>query len=67
MEPIFTDEAEGIHRKGNWYIAIEAYNDMQPDCLEINSLSRAIVLNYLSNLKKEYLSTQNYNEIVFKN
>ena len=54
-------------RKDNWYIALEVYNDLDPDCLVENSLSRAAVLKYLRALKKEYLNTHNYNETVFKN
>ncbi len=67
IEPIISNGTEEIIRKGNWYIAIEVYNDEEADCLTTNSLSRTAVLKYLSTLKKEYLSTQNYNEIVFKN
>jgi len=54
-------------RKGNWYLAIEVYNDLEPDCLAETSLSREAVLKYLRALKKEYLATHNYNETVFKN
>ncbi|WP_291867325.1 hypothetical protein [Maribacter sp.] len=54
-------------RSDNWYLAIEVYSDLEKDCLEINSLSREAVLKYLRALKKEYLSTHNYNEVVFKN
>lgn len=54
-------------RKGNWYLAIEVYNDLEPDCLDETSLSRESVLNYLRALRKEHLTTQNYNETVFKN
>lgn len=54
-------------RKGNWYLAMEVYNDSESDCLEETSLSREIVLKYLRTLKKEYLATHNYNENAFKN
>lgn len=59
-------EAEEI-RKDNYYIAIEAYSDSEKDCLSIDALSREVVLKYLSKLRKEYLATNNYNELVFKN
>ncbi|QCX01881.1 hypothetical protein FGM00_17820 [Aggregatimonas sangjinii] len=52
---------------GNWYIAVEVYSDTEKDCLQDSSLSKEQVLNYLRALKKEYLSTHNYNEVVFKN
>ncbi len=67
MDPIFSDEDVGYSRVGNWYIAIEVYSDLEKDCLQMNSLSREAVLEYLRTLKKEYLSTDNYNEVVFKN
>ena len=54
-------------REGNWYLAIEVYSDLESDCLAENSLSRESVLKYLRVLKKEYLTTNNYNETVFKN
>lgn len=65
MEPVFDD----IHtsRTGNWYIAIEVFTDTEKDCLSEESVSRQKVLSYLRNLKKEYLATDNYNELVFKN
>ncbi len=67
MEPYFSNQAETISRKGNWYIALEVYNDSEKDCLHETSLSKKIVLKYLRALKKEYLATHNYNETVFKN
>lgn len=67
VEPIMTEDAEEILRNGNYYIGIEVFTDEEKDCLSENSLSRPIVLKYLRKLKKEYLDTDNYNEIVFKN
>jgi len=67
IDPIFSDEDAGYSRIGNWYIAIEVYSDSEKDCLQMNSLSREAVLEYLRTLKNEYLSTHNYNEVVFKN
>lgn len=64
-DAILTDSYES--RKGNWYIAIEVFNGTEKDCLHEDSQSRAIVLPYLRSLKEEYLSTHNYNEVVFKN
>ena len=61
--PVVNDYAS---RKGHWYIAIEVYSDSENDCLKTTSLSRQAVLKYLSALKKEYLTTHNYNETVFK-
>lgn len=53
-------------RKDHWYIAMEVYSDTENDCLRSTSLSREAVLKYLSTLKKEYLTTHNNNETVFK-
>ena len=64
MDTVFEDSYE--NRKGNWYLAIEVYNDLETDCLVETSLSREAVLKYLRALKKEYLATHNYNETVFK-
>lgn len=72
LNAAFNNEDEEVSepeevRNDNYYIAIEVYNDLEPDCLQINSLSREIVLKYLRALKNEYFSTDNYNEVVFKN
>lgn len=65
IDPVLEDAYAS--RIGNWYIAIEVYADFEQDCLQENSLSREAVLKYLRNIKQEYLSTYNYNEVVFKN
>ncbi|MEE9361907.1 MAG: hypothetical protein V3U92_04840 [Cellulophaga sp.] len=64
MDPMF--EKAHSSKRENWYIAIEVYSDMENDCLSKESLSIGLVLNYLRVLKKEYLFTHNYNEILFK-
>lgn len=63
--PIFFDSYG--KREGNWYLALEVYNDITSDCMAETSLSRQDVLKYLRDLKKEYLATNNDNENVFKN
>ena len=65
MDPMF-DELH-TSRTGNWYIAIEVFRDNEKDCLSESSVSREVVLPYLRALKMEYLATNNYNEVVFKN
>lgn len=67
IEPILSEDAEPVLRSGNWYIAIEVFSNAEKDCLREDSISRNVVLPYLRNLKQEYLSTHNYNEVVFKN
>ena len=66
METYFSNDNNFVLRKGNWYLAIEVYSDFEKDCLSVNSPSRDVVLNYLRFLKNEYLTTHNYNEILFK-
>ncbi|MDF0714804.1 hypothetical protein PY092_01470 [Muricauda sp. 334s03] len=65
MDPVFDD----VHtsRTGNWYIAMEVFSGSEEDCISENSISRELVLSYLRELKNEYLATDNYNEVVFKN
>ncbi|WP_293298053.1 hypothetical protein [Allomuricauda sp.] len=65
MDPMFEDAH--ATRIGNWYIAIEIFSATEEDCLSFDSVSREVVLSYLRDLKKEYLATDNYNELVFKN
>lgn len=65
MEPML----EEVHtsRTGNWYIALEVFSHSEDDALKEGCVSRDLVLPYLRDLKNEYLSTHNYNEVVFKN
>ena len=67
FETYASTEDNSIIRVDNWYIAIEVFSAVEKDCLREDSPSRALVLPYLRNLKEEYLSTHNYNEVVFKN
>ena len=67
FEPYFLESSDSFHRNGNWYIALEVYSDREKDCLVVGELSREVVLKYLRVLKREYLATHNYNEVVFKN
>jgi len=64
-DPAFEDSY--TNRKGNWFIGLEVYSDLEKDCLVEGSLSKEAVLKYLRALKKEYLDTHNYNETLFKN
>ncbi|MGB5370617.1 MAG: hypothetical protein WBN18_09315 [Flavobacteriaceae bacterium] len=61
-EPILSDDWEVVNRKGNWFVAIEVYNDFEKDCLSSTSLSRPLVLNYLTSLKDDYISHKNFLE-----
>ncbi len=57
---------EDILERENWFIAMEVFSDSEKDCLHKDSPSRKQVLAYLRDLKKEYLATHNYNEVLFK-
>jgi len=61
-----SDDAEPLRRKGNWYIAIEVFSEAEEDCLSESYRNREKVLAYLRDLKKEYLNTDSYNELLFK-
>ncbi len=65
LDPIFEEIHES--RKGNFYIAIEVYDEYGNDVLLENSSNRKEVIQFLSELKNQYLRTNNYNEVVFKN
>ncbi|MEM1338721.1 MAG: hypothetical protein AAF634_02255 [Bacteroidota bacterium] len=54
-------------KSDNFYIAIEVFSEDEPDCLRDTYPNKMSVLMYLRNLKEEYLTTHNYNEVVFKN
>ena len=67
FEPVISDAVDTVSRSGNWYIAIEVFSKEEQDCLADDAVNRTKVLTYLRALKEEYLSTANYNEVVFKN
>ena len=65
MNPVFEDVHES--RKGNFYIAIEVFDALGNDMLAQESPSKTKIIQFLSELKHQYLNTHNYNEVVFKN
>lgn len=67
FETYAATEENSVARKGNYYIAVEVFSNVEEDCLSANYSNRDDVLVYLRGLKKEYLSTYNYNEVLFKN
>lgn len=67
FETYAANEDSTILRNGNWYIVMEVFSATEKDCLHEESDSKDVVLPYLRALKDEYLSTHNYNEVVFKN
>ena len=67
FEPVISNTINTVSRTGNWYIAMEVFSKEEKDCLDKDAQNRTKVLTYLRALKEEYLSTTNYNEVVFKN
>ena len=67
IDPIFSDDDGGFTRKGIGLSLLKFIMIWKGIACEWNALSRETVLEYLRGLKKEYLSTNNYNETVFKN
>lgn len=63
-DPMFEDSY--FSRKGNWYLVLTVNDDAMNDCLKSRYPKREGVLNYLKNLKNEYLNTNNYLEALLK-
>jgi hypothetical protein len=52
-------------RKAHWYILITVTDQEFKDCLAPDYPSRQPIIAALKELKDEYLSTQNYGELLF--
>ena len=59
---------EDLHtsREGYWYIALEVRDSSMHDALEPNYPKRKEVASYLRQLRKEYITTSNYTELLLK-
>lgn len=57
---------ENSHTRVNehWYIVLTVYDERIKNCLKDNHPQRDATLKYLIALKNEYLSIQNYNELL---
>lgn len=62
-DPIFEDNY--TTRKGHWYILITIYNDAMENCLKEDHPLNAQTVEYLKALQQEYLTTHNYEELLF--
>lgn len=51
-------------RTGHWYILLTVYDDTITNCLKDKHLMKAKTIQYLKDLKQEYLSTQNYEALL---
>ncbi len=63
-DPIFENLYSS--RKGHWYIALTSRDAKMKDCLHPDYPNREKVIQYLRNLRKEYLNTHNYAEVHLK-
>ena len=54
-----------VSRIGSWYLVITINDIDSNDCLKESHPNYNKVLKYLKDLKKEYLSTHNYEELLF--
>ena len=63
-DPLLAD-AE-FSRKGNWYLALTAFDASMKDALAPSHKHRDMVVRYLRDLRLEYLNTHNYVEALLK-
>ncbi|RED43469.1 hypothetical protein DFQ10_10567 [Winogradskyella eximia] len=61
--PLFEDNYSS--RTGHWYIILTVYDENIKNCLKDNHSLKAKTIQYLKNLKQEYLTTQNYEALLF--
>jgi hypothetical protein len=52
-------------RKGYWYLILSVYDSDKKNCLEDNHPLKSKAIQYLKALKNEYLTTHNYEELLF--
>jgi len=64
LEPMFEDNY--VSRKGNWYLVITVEDEAFKDALSDKYPERQHIINYLQDMRKEYLSTYNYLEALFE-
>ncbi len=64
MDPMFEDNY--FSRIGNWYIVVTVNDEAFNDALAENYVERKDIIKYLQHMRKEYLSTDNYLEALFK-
>lgn len=61
--PVF-DGNGYVFRKGHWYILLTVYDDDIKNCLLDTHPKKKKILNYLENLRKEYLTIQDYEALL---
>jgi len=67
LDPFFEDDDYNyVSRSGDWYLVVLVTDVNQNDCLEPSYKGRDKIIEYLEGMKKEYLTTHNYNEVLLK-
>lgn len=51
-------------RKGHWYLILTVYDDNVNNCLLNKHPDKSIIIQYLKDLKQEYITTHNYEELL---
>ncbi|WP_225035800.1 hypothetical protein [Winogradskyella sp. SM1960] len=57
-------EGNYSNRTGHWYILLTVYDENIKNCLRDKHLLKAKTIEYLKGLHQEYLTTQNYEELL---
>jgi len=63
-DPMFEDAH--VSRKGKYYLVLTVFDDKVNNCLAENYTKRNAVIKYLETMRKEYLTTHNYEQLLFK-
>ena len=61
--PLFEDNYTS--RTGHWYIIITVFDENNENCLLEKHPQHKNIIKYLKDLQQEYLTTQNYEELLF--
>lgn len=54
------------NRTGKWYIILTVFDDDLNNCLKDDYVNKEKVTSYLKSIKDEYLTTYNYQKLLFK-
>lgn len=60
------DDSHYTSRVGKWYLILTVSDNDFNDCLKTDYKNREDILKYLRKLKSEYLTTSDYNSLLFK-
>ncbi|MFP4846847.1 hypothetical protein [Winogradskyella sp. PE311] len=63
-DPLFSKSH--VLREGHWYLILTVYDDNIKNCLSENYPNKPKIIQYLKKLKQEYITTHNYEELLFE-